>query len=337
MGKTLTLLIGCAALMACAGCGHERTPEPLKEVVTREDLLAFNQEKAERERLFIDSLVASIHSSVMPHYAETATGLRVWSSDRFEQPGTPLALGDTVQWVGELMLTDSTVLSTWTEEEPLRFLWNRSDWPAGFHELAALLADGQRAACLVPSHMAWGLTGYPPLVPQEAVLLLNIRQQMPGSGQVGLEVCYTYRHVWNALLDGMEEGVWPGDADWIQSPGLAASPCMAWYETDDGFEFDEPAEHVSVEMRTFRLTIDMDVPEDLGASSWDFDPSDGGQLLPVLADLQRLYPLKRKWACWCPADVVIDEPGMRALGVTKSDVLGFQWEFQAVDVPLSVQ
>ena len=51
-----------------------------------------------------------------------------------------------------------------------------------------------------------------------------------------------------------------------------------------------------MEIRSFRLTIDTDVPEDLGASSWDFDPSDGGQLLPALADLQRLYPLKRKWA-----------------------------------------
>ena len=90
MGKTLTLLIGCAALMACAGCGHDHTPEPVKEVVTREDLLAFNQEKAVRERLFIDSLVASMHSSVMPHYAETATGLRVWSSDLFEQLGACL-------------------------------------------------------------------------------------------------------------------------------------------------------------------------------------------------------------------------------------------------------
>ena len=337
MRKLRLLLFWWAALFVLTRCGTEPPVSSERNMVTREDLLAFNQEKAEKERMFIDSLVASMHSSVMPHYAETATGLRVRSSDRFEQLGAPLVRGDTVQWIGELMLTDSTVLSTWTEEEPLRFLWNRSDWPAGFHELAALLADGQRAASLVPSHMAWGLTGYPPLVPQEAVLLLNIRQQRPGSGQDGLEVCYTYRHVWNALLDGMEEGVWPGDADWIQSPGLAASPCMAWYETDDGFEFDEPAKHVSVEMRTFRLTITTDVPENLGASSWDFDPSDGGQLLPVLADLQRLYPLKRKWACWCPADVVMDEPGMRALGVTKSDVLGFQWEFQAVEVPLSVQ
>lgn len=336
--RKLRLLFFCwAALFVLTRCGTEPPVSSERNVVTREDLLAFNQEKAEQERMFIDSLVASMHSAAMPHYVETATGLRVWSYDRLEQLGAPLVLGDTVQWIGELMLTDSTVLSTWTEEEPLRFLWNRSDWPAGFHELAALLADGQRAACLVPSHMAWGLTGYPPLVPQEAVLLLNIRQRRPGSGQDGLEVCYAYRHVWNALLDGMEEGVWPGDADWIQSPGLAASPCMAWYETDDGFEFDEPANHVSVGMRTFRLTIAMDVPEDLGASTWDFDLTDDGQLLPVLADLQRLYPLKRKWACWCPADVVMDEPGMRALGVTESDVLGFQWEFEAVEIPLSVQ
>ena len=189
----------------------------------------------------------------------------------------------------------------------------------------------------MPSYLAWGLTGYPPLVPQEAVLLLNIEQRLPNSSEAAAINTRETRAIWNALLDGMERGEWPGDADWIEAPQLAASPCMAWYEGSEGFAFESKPDRVRIELRTFRLSNKDGLLDDLGASSWDFDVQDDGQLFPVLADLQRLYPLKRKWACWCPADAVLDEPGREALGVSTSDVLGFQWEFQAEANSLSVQ
>lgn len=326
-----------AALLVLVCCGTEPPVHPERNIVTREDLLAFNQEKAEQERMFIDSLVACMHSAAMPHYVETATGLRAWSSEPLQPLEMRLQPGDTVEWVGELMLTDSTVLSIWTQEEPLRFAWNRSDWPAGFHELATTLTKKQRAVCIVPSYLAWGLTGYPPLVPQEAVLLLNIEQRLPNSSEAAAINTRETRAIWNALLDGMERGEWPGDADWIEAPQLAASPCMAWYEGSEGFAFESKPDRVRIELRTFRLSNKDGLLDDLGASSWEFDVQDDGQLFPVLADLQRLYPLKRKWACWCPADAVLDEPGREALGVSTSDVLGFQWEFQAEANSLSVQ
>jgi len=325
------------ALFVLTRCGTEEPARPEWNMVTREDLLDFNQEKAEQERMFIDSLVASMHSSVMPHYLETATGLRAWSSDPFQQLKVPLQPGDTVEWVGELMLMDSSVLATWTKEEPFRFAFGRSDWPSGFHELASTLIDKQRAVCIVPSHLAWGLTGYPPLVPQEAVLLLDIEQRLPNFSQAATINTREKRAAWNALLDGMERGEWPGDADWIDAPQLAASPCMAWYEGRAGFAFESKPDRVSIELRTFRLSHKAGILDDLGASTWDFDVRDDGQLFPVLADLQRLYPLKRKWACWCPSDAVLDESGREALGVSTSDVLGFQWEFRAEADPLSVQ
>ena len=306
-------------------------------MVTREDLLAFNQEKAEQERMFIDSLMASMHSSAMPYYVETLTGLRIWSSEPLQSLEGRLQPGDTVEWAGKLMLTDSTILASWSNEEPLQFAWNRSDWPAGFHELATILTDDQRATCIMPSHLGWGLTGFPPLVPQDAVLLLKTEQRLPNSSQPTANHTPLVSAVWNALLDGMERGEWPGDSDWIEAPQLAASPCIAWYEEGEGFLFESKPARVSIELRTFRLLDKDGLLDDLGASSWDFDVQDDGQLFPVLADLQRLYPLKRKWACWCPADAVLGELGREALGVSDLDVLGFQWEFQAVEDALSVQ
>lgn len=337
MTRMRLLFFWWASLLILTRCGTEAPVRHELNVVTREDLLAFNQEKAEQERMFIDSLVASMHNSAMPHYVETATGLRVWSSGPFQPLERRIQPGDTVKWVGELMLTDSTNLASWSNEDPLQFAWNRSDWPAGFHELTTILTGEQRATCIMPSHLGWGLTGYPPLVPQDAVLLLKIEQRLPSSSQPTVNNTPVGSAVWNALLDGMERGEWPGDADWIGAPQLAASPCMAWYEGNEGFLFEAKPDRVSIELRTFRLSDKDGLLDDLGASTWDFDVQDDGQLFPVLADLQRLYPLKRKWACWCPADAVLDESGRESIGVSASDVLGFQWEFQAVNDPLSVQ
>ena len=141
MTKPRLFLFWASALFLFVRCGTDRPVEHGQKMVTREDLLVFNQEKAKQERMFIDSLVASKHGPKMPHYVETATGLRVWSTKPFQNITVRLQPGDTVEWIGKLMLTDSTVLFSWTQEEPLRFLWNRSDWPAGFHELSATLAD----------------------------------------------------------------------------------------------------------------------------------------------------------------------------------------------------
>lgn len=329
------IAFGCTLL--ATGCGNNESAILDKPVVTREDLLAFNQEKALHERAFIDSLVTSMHNATMPHYVETATGLRAWSSEPFRSESKWLEPGDTVQWVGGMALTDSTVLLDWTKDESLRFVWQQSDWPAGFHELASLLEHDQRATCIVPSHLGWGLTGYPPLIPQEAVLVLRIRQQLMNRTVQPLNAKGENRAVWNALLDQMEQGVWPGDSDWIHSPTLAASPCMAWFEGASAYAFDQRPVHMGIELRTFRLTPSDEMPEDLGTSSWDFAATDEGQLLPVLADLQRLYPNQRKWSCWCPADEVLDEAGRAAVGVTAADVLGFQWQFEALDPPITVQ
>ncbi len=334
--RSLFYFMWLVALVGMTNCSAENPAKSNLDGVTPADLIDFNQKKVRRQHVFIDSLVASMHSPDFPYYVETTTGLRVWSSEAF-LARSPLNPGDIVQWVGELMLMDSSLVHAWTEEESLRFRWNQSDWPAGFHELATLLASEQQAMCIIPSHIAWGLTGFPPLIPQEAVLLLNVRQQLPQLRPTESSGDDEKRSTWNFLLDGMEQGRLPGDSNWIVSPVFAASPCMAWYEEEVGFTFDDKPKHVSLELRTFRLNSEVTQPEDLGVSSWDFRVSDDGQLLPVLADLRRLYPLKRKWSCWCPADAVLDIQGMQALGVTESDVLGFQWEFQSVDVTVSVQ
>lgn len=318
------------ASWTCAiGCNFSGEVRQANRTVDRESLLVFNQEKAGLERAFIDSLVAVRHDASLPHYLETSTGLRMWTERPPLNSGASLEAGDTVQWVGQLMLTDSTLLLEWPADAPFQFLWHRSEWPAGFHEVAGLLGRGDSAQSLIPSHLGWGLTGMPPLIPQDAVLWLHIEQR------TGPEAAED-RSAWNTVLDRMEAGDFP-KSDWIEAKSLAASPCLAWYEARPGFAFSQPPEFVHIDLRTLKIRGDRGEIQDLGETSWEFNFSDGGQLLPVLTELHRLYPLPRKWACWCPVDLAF-APEMRdAAGFDAEDVVGFQWELQALPTPVNAQ
>lgn len=322
-----SFLLGMLAFLT--GCDVGEADQQATRPVDRESLLIFNQEKARLERAFIDSLVAVHHNASLPHYQETPTGLRMWTERPPSGSNVPLQPGDTVQWVGQLMLTDSTLLIEWPADDPFRFLWNRSDWPAGFQEVAGRLRRGDVAQCLIPSHLGWGLTGMPPLVPQDAVLWLRIEQLS------GPEVNED-RSAWNALLDRMEEGEFP-QSHWIQAKSLAASPCLAWYDADPGLAFSEPPGWVHIDLRTLRMRGSDGVLEDMGETSWDFNFSDGGQLLPVLANLHRLYPQPRKWACWCPVDIAFNSDVWEAAGFGPEDVVGFHWEVETLPSPVNAQ
>jgi hypothetical protein len=321
-----SLLLACILIIGCKSAEEEKQAH---RPVDRESLLAFNQEKASIERAFIDSLVAVHHDASLPHYRETSTGLRMWTERVPADPGVMIQVGDTVQWVGQLMLTDSTLLMEWPADAPFRFIWNRSEWPAGFQEIAGFLGRGDSAECLIPSHLGWGLTGMPPLIPQDAVLWLRI-QQLSGPEKAQRP------SAWNALIDRLEAGGFP-ESDWIEAKSMAASPCLAWYESLPGYSFSAPPEIVRIDLRTMRMRSEDGVVMDLGQTSWDFNVNDGGQLLPVLADLHRLYPQPRKWACWCPVHLAFESEISKSAGFGPEDVVGFQWEMQTLQAPVNAQ
>lgn len=328
-GRCIAVVAIAIAMALGVGCERSHDSPPVPKAVDRASLIAFNQQKAAQERSLIDSIAAVRRIDALPFYQELKTGLRIWSSQPLERERSTLQTGDTVSWTGTMMLLDSTVLMNWSDANPFQFYWNRSDWPAGFHELARHLQSGQQAECIVPSHMGWGLSGWPPLIPQDAVLWLNIKQTSPNAPFDAAPSIS--RSTWNGVLDALEGGAWPGDANWIVEKNLAASPCMAWYDSSDSMHFETVPDRIHIDLRTLHMTeVDKEVV-DLGLTSWDYPSDASGQLLPVLADLHRLYPLPRKWACWCPVDVVFDRAASDALGLMPNGVVGFQWELSASD------
>jgi hypothetical protein len=310
------------------GCQAPNESQPAAGV-SQEDLIQFNRNKLVVEEAMLDSL--SLQWSVMhkmTHDTITPAGLRAWSGQPWESRLRELEVGDTVSWIGEMRLIDSTLVMEWTDEAPFQFIWNRSDWPRGFHEFANLLGEVGEGECLIPSHLGWGLSGWPPLIPQEAVLWLNISQNASNNASVSLAP-YSGRLQWNEMLNAFELGHWPGGSDWISHRQLAGSPCLAWYDAVDSFDTVPSA--LKIELRTFKWQGRELAPLTLGLTEWEFSRQDEGQLLPVLQELLQMYPKQKKWECWCPVDLAFGQEGVPEAGMSPSEVVGFQWALTEVE------
>lgn len=165
----VTLFTGC-----WSGCGDRPLPDPEpKSTPSDQDLIAFHRERARQ----LDSLIAATASTWGPAVKTTGTGLRVQKLDSL--PGAPridaLTPGTILELRHRFSLLDGRTISDWPTDGPLAFELGNTDLPAGFHELIgdAHLGDSLRA--LIPPSRAWGMSGLPPDIPQEAVIRVEVR------------------------------------------------------------------------------------------------------------------------------------------------------------------
>ena len=143
-----------------------------RKPVTQEELMAFQKQQVEAQSLWIDSVV---NRWGWQDFYRSETGL-VWR--RLDGMGTDSIVcmeGEWVVWDVEARLSDSTVFLDLEGDKPLRFRRLRDDVPRGFHALAGWAQPGDSIEALLPSHEAWGLTGWPGKVPQDAVVFLRFR------------------------------------------------------------------------------------------------------------------------------------------------------------------
>lgn len=297
--------------------------------VTSAELIQFNQEKLRAEQRFIDSLSVVWGWSTDDHFIRTQSGM-VGHLDVNRLSGPPFS-GDTIEWTGTIMLLDSTVLFEWNDTAPFRFLLDQSAWPTGFNELAHIMGRGDRAQCMLPSHLGWGLTGWPPLVPQEAILLLDVRMDF-ATKPSELSSNQSSHRLWDQILNELERGTFQPNADWVSRPQLAGSPCIAWYDAER--ELGEGGflrgEEVELTMRTLKA-ISLDSTMELGVQQWEFTVGDNWQLISVLEQVALQNPMQPKWECWCPVAVAFGPLGLPSVGLEVSDVVGFQWEWRNID------
>lgn len=154
------------------GCNEQRLPDPIaKSAPSKADLMAFHRQRA----LALDSLISATAAD-WDAVVTTATGIRYEVLDTPARgPVSELPKGTVLELHHNFGLLDGRTITSWQADGPLAFELGATDLPAGFHEIigAAQLGDSLRA--LIPPSRAWGMTGLPPDIPQEAVITIAMR------------------------------------------------------------------------------------------------------------------------------------------------------------------
>ena len=169
IGAALSLL-----LTGCTGCHPDRPLQDAsgKSQPSKLDLLEFHRQRAQTLDSLIDARTVDWGNVI-----RTGTGIRKERLDSL--PGAPavhdLTEGTVLELHHRFELMDGTIITDWQTDGPLAFEPGSTDLPSGFHELIgeAHISDSVRA--LIPPVRAWGMSGLPPDIPQEAVISVHLR------------------------------------------------------------------------------------------------------------------------------------------------------------------
>lgn len=327
MRRSDFILFGSVILI---GFGCEREPKDVAQstgIASNESLMAFHVEKAREQFDLMDSLAhqwgdARIADSLGFFFiyrdASMTNGVSGKRGAEFYKQSK------TVRWNARIMLLDSTICMEWPSSNPLSFNVQSSPWPSGFSELARYLQVGDSVECFLPPHLAWGLTGLPPEVPQDAIIWMQIRVLPADLNDVPLE------RPWLNLITAFESGDFGPDLNWLENPTLVGHPCLAWVHAQHRSVLREirPNQPVEVKIQTIRWDVKNGKSAFSAVQTWGYNWGAGGQLIPLLEELVRQEGQFGRWECWCPASVAFGAEGMPSLGFNPEDVVGFHLEIQ---------
>lgn len=185
MRRPVAIIIGTALSLFLAGCTGCHRDRPLpdargKTEPSKQDLLEFHRQRA----LALDSLIDA-RTANWGNVIRSGTGI---SKERLDSlPGAPatrdLTEGTVLELLHRFELLDGTVITDWQTDGPLAFEPGSTNLPSGFHELIGEAHIGDSLRALIPPVRAWGMSGLPPDIPQEAVIAVSLRvglYQRPG-------------------------------------------------------------------------------------------------------------------------------------------------------------
>lgn len=163
----LPAIIGVATAALLFSCGgetrHYNTPAPLVKDTLTEPLINTNKRLSESERRDIDNFVKRKGWPM----TETGTGLRYSVYHRGDGP--QVLSGDLVSVNFEITLLNGQLCYSSEETGSEEFVVDHDNVESGLHEAIQYLHVGDKAKIIIPSHLAFGLTGdsdkIPPLSP----------------------------------------------------------------------------------------------------------------------------------------------------------------------------
>lgn len=153
------------------GCQRQgRLPEAMRWVTPDEDELTMvHQQLQSQEKYEIEAFINRSGRCVQ----QSGTGLYYDIYERNPQ-GAAIARGDAVDMAYTLRLLNGTLLASSDETGLKRWIVGGESTEPGLTELLLKMRRGEKAFAILPSHLAYGLSGDGTRIPPKAVLLYDI-------------------------------------------------------------------------------------------------------------------------------------------------------------------
>jgi FKBP-type peptidyl-prolyl cis-trans isomerase len=139
-----------------------------KRMPTQDELIEANKRKVNKEADLINKFIAQSGWEMK----ETDTGIRY---DIYHQEaGDDAKSGDVVSVVYSLHMLDGSRVTDTDLSGPIIFKVGQGNVVSGLHEAVTLLSVGDSARMILPSYLAYGLTGDQNNIPSNAALFYDL-------------------------------------------------------------------------------------------------------------------------------------------------------------------
>ena len=162
------IFIGVVLLQSCQGCRNESPQKHVDYADLEERLIQGNIERVAREQ-------AEINGYIMKNgwpMSETRTGLRYWLME--DKEGVLAEPGQMAVVNFNIKLLDGTKCYSSEENGPFEFRVAEDQVESGLHEGIQMMSQGDIARFIIPSHLAWGITGDHLKIPTNATLVYDV-------------------------------------------------------------------------------------------------------------------------------------------------------------------
>ncbi|MCL2132309.1 MAG: FKBP-type peptidyl-prolyl cis-trans isomerase [Lentimicrobiaceae bacterium] len=143
------------AMIFFASCNNDAVPlvTTAAVAVCDDENISLNKEIVRKE----NANIALIAKRYRWNLEQTPTGLfyEILNKKTGNYPQTK----DEVQIKGKIYLQDGTELYNDKTDGIKAFIVNRSEDPVGLHELVKLMCEGEKSRAIIPSYLAYGITG----------------------------------------------------------------------------------------------------------------------------------------------------------------------------------
>jgi FKBP-type peptidyl-prolyl cis-trans isomerase len=167
--RTGILIIAFFVCFVYFSCQNKKQEQPKqKQVNIEKEKIAVNQEIVRKDNADIELIAKRYGWNLVQ--SESGLCYQIITSGK----GDKSQPKDIVQIKGRISLPDGTDIYNSTNEGVKEFRVDRSEDAVGLHELVKLMRAGDKARAIIPSYLAYGISGDGEQIPPIALLICEI-------------------------------------------------------------------------------------------------------------------------------------------------------------------